>query len=241
MNMIELSNVTLDYPVFSVKAASLRQAVLNVGVGGRLFKKGSDAVVIRALTNLSLKVAEGERVGLYGHNGSGKTTLLRVIAGIYTPTHGSVRFGGSVSSVFDVGLGLDPESTGEENIVRLASFRGIKRQQVNEEFANIAEFTELGNFLKMPVKLYSSGMLMRLAFAVATSFKPEILVLDEWISAGDEAFMHKASARMEAFSRDARAMVLASHSKALLAATCDRVIVMEGGSIVRQGPPAEVL
>lgn len=240
MKMIELSNVTLDYPVLSVRAASLRQTVLNLGVGGRLFKKGSDAVVIRALNNITFSVAEGERVGLYGHNGSGKTSLLRIVAGIYEPTQGRVSFAGTVSSVFDIGLGLDSEATGEENIHRLAAFRGVKREQVLAEFDSIAEFTELGAFLKMPVKMYSSGMVMRLAFAVATSFKPEILVLDEWISAGDEAFMAKAAERMASFSKDAKAMVLASHNKALLASTCDRVLVMEAGNIVRQGPPSEV-
>ncbi len=240
MNMIELSNVTLDYPVFSVKANSLRQAMINVSVGGKLFKNGSDTVVVRALNNLSVKVAEGERLGLYGHNGSGKTTLLRVMAGIYAPTHGVVRFGGTISSVFDVGLGMDAEATGEDNIMRLASFRGISREQVKKEFDNIAEFTELGQFLKMPVKLYSSGMVMRLAFAVATSFRPEILVLDEWMSAGDEAFMAKAATRMSSFAKDARAMVLASHSKQLLSANCDRILVLERGVIVREGTPEEV-
>lgn len=228
---IEVANLTLDLPVMNVSARSIRKEVMNLAVGGRLLRKTNDKMVVRALTNVSFDVTDGERVGVVGHNGAGKTTLLRTVAGVYSPTRGSVTVTGSVSALFGAGIGLDPEATGLENIRLLGAFHGMTKSMMAALAPEIIEFCQLGAFIDMPVKTYSAGMVLRLAFAVATSFEPDVLILDEWLGAGDASFVKRAQKRVENFVGRARVVLLASHSDALISSFCSRVLWLESGEV----------
>ena len=190
---------------------------------------------------MSLNIEHGERVGLIGRNGAGKTTLLRVMAGIYEPPAGTVEVEGRVAPLFDIGMGMDPESSGYENILLRGLYLGLRKAEIRAKVDEIAEFTELGEFLEMPLRTYSAGMFARLAFAISTSIDPEILLLDEGIGAGDEAFLEKAKQRLDAMINRARIMVLASHSDELVRKLCNRAILMQNGEIVASGSTDEML
>ncbi len=202
--------------------------------GGRI---GQDEghVVIQALENVSLEIGHGDRVALLGHNGAGKTTLLRVLAGIYEPLAGGVTVEGRVTPMFDIHLGIDPESTGYENIILRGLYLGLSRAESLAKTDSVAEFTELGEFLKFPVRTYSAGMQARLAFAMATCVEPEILLLDEGIGAGDAAFVEKASKRLDGFIESAGILVLASHAPHLVRRLCNKAVVMEHGRVIWTG------
>ena len=202
MPSIELNNVSVMFPVYSAGSRSLKNALVAATTGGRI---GSEAkhVVIQALDQVSLQFHDGDRVALIGHNGAGKTTLLRVLAGIYEPRVGSVRIEGRVTPMFDINLGIDPESTGYENIILRGLYLGLTRAEILARRDSVAEFTELGPFLDIPVRTYSAGMQARLAFAMATCIEPEILLLDEGIGAGDASFLEKANERLDHFIKKA--------------------------------------
>ena len=240
MKVIEVRGLTIDLPVINQSSRSIKRAVLNMSTGGRIMKNGSHKVAIRAPSNISLDVQDGDRIGLVGHNGAGKTTLLRALAGIYSPSAGRVAVTGEISAAFELLTGLDMDSTGEENIVLLARYRGISRATALAAVNDIADFTELGAYLNLPVRTYSQGMLARLAFAVATSFQPDILLMDEWIATGDEAFIRKAQQRLETFVAHSRVMVLASHNTAIVRSMCNKVLWLEAGSIKAFGTVDEV-
>jgi ABC-type polysaccharide/polyol phosphate transport system ATPase subunit len=229
--LISVRHAKLVYPVLSVRAQSLRNSVLNVAVGGRLLQDGRDVIHVRALDDISFDVGDGERLGIMGHNGSGKTTLLKVLAGVYEPTSGSVQVRGEISSMLDIGLGLDPEVTGLENIFTMGRMRGFSEKQVRAKIPEILEFTDLGGYIHLPMKTYSAGMGMRLVFGVATSFSPDILLLDEWLGAGDAAFFEKARERMNNLLDKSRCMVLASHSFELIKSVCTTLMVLEAGQV----------
>jgi ABC-type polysaccharide/polyol phosphate transport system ATPase subunit len=188
---IDLKGVTLDYKMYSVKAQSLRNAVLNVAVGGRLIKSGRDVTTLRALSDINLSLKEGDRLGLVGHNGSGKTSLLKVLAGIFEPTAGVVDVRGKVSSMISMSIGLDPEASGLQNIKNLAMMQMMSDREIKRRLPDIVEFSELGAFVHMPFKTYSAGMMARLTFSVATQMDADILIMDEWISAGDAEFQKR--------------------------------------------------
>ncbi len=188
-------------------------------------------MTIQALTDVSFSLKEGDRVALIGHNGAGKTTLLRVLAGIYYPVSGTIVASGRIAPLFDVSLGMSPDSTGWENIRIRALYLGMSDAELARKIDEIAEFTELGPFLDMPLRTYSLGMQTRLAFAVSTAIEPEILLLDEGIGAGDAAFIEKANKRLDQFVDRAGIMVLASHSEALIERLCNKGIVMEHGRV----------
>ena len=236
MASIELLGVTLDYPIYSVRAQSLRNTVFNVAVGGRLYKASGDLPVVRALTNIHFRLGEGDRLALVGHNGSGKTTLLRVVAGIYHPSAGSVIHQGQVTSMIAYGAGLDMEATGLENIRTMGMMRMIPGKVVEQHIEGIVEFSELGDYIKLPVRTYSAGMLARLMFAVATEWDTDILVLDEWLSAGDANFVNKAALRMDRMVENAAIVVLATHSPDLVRRVCNKVCALEGGRMTFFGP-----
>jgi ABC-type polysaccharide/polyol phosphate transport system ATPase subunit len=240
MPSIELDNVSVVFPVYSTGSRSLKKALMAATTGGRI---GSDAnhVVIQALDQVSLKFSDGDRVALIGHNGAGKTTLLRVLAGIYEPRIGSVRIEGRVTPMFDINLGIDPESTGYENIVLRGLYLGLTRKEILARRDSVAEFTELGAFLDIPVRTYSAGMQARLAFAMATCIEPEILLLDEGIGAGDASFLEKANDRLDHFIKKAGILVLASHSVDLVRRLCNLAILMEHGRMVWSGSIEEGL
>ena len=237
MNSIEIKNVNLDYSIYSVRAQSLKNSMINIAVGGKLFKSRGDITVIRALQNVSFKIVEGDRLALVGHNGSGKTTLLKVVAGVYHPSSGGVRVQGAITSMIAVNAGLDPEDTGLQNIKKLGLMRQLPSKLVQERIPAIVEFSGLGHYIQLPVKTYSAGMLARLSFAMATEFDPEILVLDEWLSAGDADFIGKAAKRMDDLVKKASIMVLATHDPALVQRVCNKVCVLDAGKIVYFGSP----
>jgi ABC-2 type transport system ATP-binding protein/lipopolysaccharide transport system ATP-binding protein len=190
---------------------------------------------------VSFALKQGDRVALIGHNGAGKTTLLRVLAGIYRPVSGRIVSEGRIAPLFDISLGMNPDSTGWENIRIRALYLGMKTDEINRKIEAIAEFTELGQFLEMPLRTYSLGMQTRLAFAVSTAIDPEILLLDEGIGAGDAAFIEKATLRLDEFVERAGIMVLASHSMNLVERFCNKALVMEHGRVKFFGPAAEAM
>ena len=197
MANISLINVGLDIPIFNPGARSLKKKLIQGITGGSLHQSDQGPVVVRALQNINLEFKHGDRVGLLGHNGAGKSTLLRVLSGVYKPTSGQVAINGQVASLIDVSLGIDSEATGRENIFIRGALLGLRKKQINEQLEEIIEFSELGDFIDMPVRTYSSGMHLRLAFSVSTVIRPEILIIDEWLSVGDENFKHKAESRIQ--------------------------------------------
>lgn len=238
---IELQHVGVQFPVFNAATLSLKNRLLSSVTGGRIERERDRHVVVRGLDDLDFCIESGERVGLIGHNGSGKTTLLRVLSGIYTPTEGRVRIQGQPTALINIGLGIDPEATGRDNIRLRAAMMGLNPAQTAERMEGIIEFSELGGFIDMPFRTYSSGMQMRLAFSVSTAVQPQILIMDEWLSTGDEAFRTKAERRMNSMLDATEIMVLASHDPNLIRHTCSRVIWLEHGKVRMDGPSEEVM
>ena len=243
MASIDLENVVVSFPVYDQGARSLKKRIISATTGGRIESDADSGKisVVQALDGVNLSLRHGDRVGLVGHNGAGKTTLLRVLAGIYEPTIGTAKITGHAAPLFDVALGMDPESTGYENIVLRGLFLGLSHNAINARVDEIAEFTELGSFLELPIRTYSAGMRMRLAFAVSTSIEPDILLLDEGIGAGDAAFLEKASRRLKEFTEKAAIIVLASHSEGLIRQMCDKAVLMEHGKVLQLGDTNDVL
>ena len=198
-------------------------------------------VVVRALSDVSLELQDGDRLGLVGHNGAGKSTLLRVLSGVFVPTSGTALIEGSVGSLIDVSLGVNPEASGKENIFLRGALLGLSKAEVRAKFDEIVDFSELGEFIEMPMRTYSSGMQLRLAFAVSTIVRPEILIMDEWLSVGDEGFKAKASERLTTVVDAAKILVLASHARELLEKVTNKVLWLEHGEVKMFGPSREVL
>ncbi len=204
---------------------------MNIATGGTLAKDASNRVTVRALDNLSFDFQEGDRVGLIGHNGSGKSTLLQVLAGIYEPTAGELSIEGRVTSMLGITLGMDAEATGLDNIYLRGRLMGFDRKVIDDLLEDIADFAGIGDFLHLPMRTYSSGMSMRLAFAVATSVESDIILMDEWLSVGDADFVNKAKDRLTSLVNKARLVVIASHDHAMTANQCNLVIHLEHGKI----------
>lgn len=240
MASIDLDHVVLDYPIYDARARSLKNAVLR-SVGGNISGLGDGGLKVNALRDISLRLRDGDRLGLIGRNGAGKSTLLKVLSGIYPPTSGRVRIVGSLSSLTDVSMGMTADATGYENIRTLGILLGLKRAQIEAMIPDIEEFTELGEFLSLPIRSYSTGMLVRLCFAITTAIRPEILIMDEMIGAGDMAFSAKAQARVANYVSDAAILVLASHAPSSLASFCTTGLYLEQGRIVADGPLHDVL
>ncbi|RSN33523.1 ABC transporter ATP-binding protein [Amycolatopsis sp. WAC 01416] len=239
MVSIEVEGAYVDFPIFDAKTRSLKKQVLGK-VGGNI---GTDAKVpiIEALRDISLSLSHGDRVGLVGHNGAGKSTLLRLLSGIYEPTRGSARVVGRIAPVFDLGVGLDPEVSGHENILIRGLFLGMSRKEMAKRVDDIAEFTELGDYLHLPLRTYSAGMRVRLALGVVTTIDPEILILDEGLGAIDAAFLAKARERLVDLARRSGVLVFASHSDELLRELCSTALWMDEGGIRARGSLDEVL
>ncbi|ALE79891.1 ABC transporter ATP-binding protein [Pseudonocardia alni] len=236
---IRIDRAAVDFPIFDAKTRSLKKAVLGKA-GGRI---GTDAKVpiIEALRDITVSLDKGARVALVGHNGAGKSTLLRLMAGIYEPTRGRSLVRGKVAPVFDLAVGMDPEISGYENILIRGLFLGMTRKQMEARIDDIAAFTELGDYLEMPLRAYSTGMRVRLALGVVTSIDPEILLLDEGIGAVDAEFLNKARDRLHELVDRSGILVFASHSDEFLADLCDTALWMEHGTIKEYGPLHEVL
>lgn len=239
MVSIDVWNAAVDFPIFDAKSRSLKKAVLGKA-GGKI---GTDTKVpiIEALHDINLSLRHGDRVALVGHNGAGKSTLLRLMSGIYEPTRGSARVVGKVAPVFDLGVGMDPEISGYENILIRGLFLGMTRKEMEKRIDDIADFTELGDYLEMPLRTYSTGMRVRLALGVVTSIDPEILILDEGIGAVDADFLEKTRDRLKDLVTRSGILVFASHSDEFLMELCSTAIWMDKGGIIEQGPIRDVL
>ncbi len=231
MVCLKFENVTVQYPIYNAKSMSLRNKLVQVGTGGIVSKNNSSVVTITALDGVSFELHDGDTVGLIGHNGAGKTTLLRTMAGIFSPTSGTITRQGRVATVIELGAGLDEELSGYENIFRMGMLLGATQRELNATVPEIETFTELGDFLQLPVHTYSTGMKMRLMFAVGTAVRPEILLIDEMFGTGDAAFQTKAQERMKKLIGSARIFVFASHSNDLIKQFCKRVFSLEHGKL----------
>ena len=240
MTHITLDKVCLDFPVYNADARSLKSSLVNVATGGQLRAGNKGGVTIRALEDISLTIEPGERVGLVGHNGAGKSSLLRVLNGVYRPSSGIISVDGEIGSLIDINIGINSEATGLENITTCAALLGIPKETVAEKLSDIIEFSELGNYISMPVRTYSSGMQMRLMFSIATTMNPQILVMDEWLSVGDDSFVKKAEERLGKLVSETDILVFASHSRETLTSTCNRLIWLEHGRIKVDGDVATV-
>jgi len=236
-NAIELHNVSIDYYLDNEDAYSIKNALLNFYAKA----KKPQAKIFRALNNLSFNIANGEKVGIIGLNGSGKTTLLRTVAGIFEPSLGQVNINGIVSPLLDFNTGFEQNLNGYENIKIRLMFLGLSKKEAEEKIPAIVEFSELGDFIHQPVRTYSAGMGLRLAFAASTSIHPEILVADEVIGTGDAQFAIKAKKRLEEFLSLDCTMVLSSHSMDLVRNFCNRIIWLRNGEIVADGDVGGVI
>lgn len=240
MVAITLSNVGVDIPIYDVSRASLRKALIGRTVGGRFGEAGSH-VIVGALKNIDFEARDGDRIGLIGENGSGKSTLLRVISRVYPPTNGTVSIVGDISPMFDATLGMSMDATGLENIRIAGTIWGMTAAQIKGNIDDIAEFTELGDFLKVPVRTYSTGMLLRLAFAIATARQPEILLIDEIIGVGDKVFFDKAFKRLQRLVERSRILMVATHMDDIVRRLCNKVVWLSHGRLVDYGNVDQVL
>lgn len=231
MAKIEFNDVTLRYPIHNSHGMSLRNHLVKAATGGVIENEAGKISFVTALKGVSFELNDGDAIGLVGHNGSGKSTLLRCIAGIYPPESGVITRKGKIATVFELGAGLEPELSGYENIINLGMMMGLNYQQSVSLIPDIEEFTELGDFLQIPVRTYSSGMMMRLMFAVATSVTPEILLIDEMFSTGDAGFKEKSLVRIKKLISSAKIFVLASHDSDLINTYCNKIFRLEHGSI----------
>lgn len=241
MALIALRDVSVEFPIYQGGSRSLKKALLRAGTGGGLARDAANRLCVRALDRLSLDIRHGDRVGIIGANGAGKTTLLRVLAGVYEPTSGQIHTEGAIAPLFDVGLGLNPDATGYDNIYLRGLYMGLPPKVIRSHIAEVAEFSELGDYLSMPVRTYSAGMTLRLAFGAATCIDPEILLMDEWLLAGDAHFLDKARRRLEAFVSRSSILVLASHSEAIMREWCNKAIYLQQGRVEGYGPIDEVI
>lgn len=237
---IAVEGVSLLFPLYHGNSRSLKKMVV-AAASGRLGNDTRNRVVVEALRDLTFSLNSGDRLGLIGSNGAGKTTLLRTLAGIYEPAIGRVRVQGTLNALLDPTLGMNMDLTGRENIMLRGLYNGLPKPMLARLEADVAEFAELGDFLDLPVRIYSAGMVVRLGFALATAIKPQILLMDEWFLAGDAAFIEKAKQRLEEMVRGADILVLSTHSTDIVRSWCTRVLWLDQGRIKADGPPELVL
>jgi ABC-type polysaccharide/polyol phosphate transport system ATPase subunit len=239
MALVRFKNVTVDYPIFTSHTRSIKTALFS-RLGGKLASH-NNTVIVRALDDINVELNSGDRLALIGHNGAGKTTFLRVASRIYEPQSGSVEIQGKVSSFTDLTLGMDLEATGWENITFRCVFMGLTFAEARELAPAIAEFSELGDYLDMPVRTYSTGMFLRLAFAISTSVHHDIIVMDELIHTGDASFIEKSQKRLHEIIGSASIFLLASHLVGMITSLCNKALWLEHGRIKALGPAAEVI
>ncbi|MER2519193.1 MAG: ABC transporter ATP-binding protein [Bdellovibrionales bacterium] len=236
---LAFDNVTIRYPIYNSRSMSLRNHLVRISTGGRIEEDAGNIRLVTALKNVSFTLREGDTVGLIGHNGAGKSTMLRTMAGVYAPMEGRVERTGRVATVLELGTGMDMELSGYENIIRMSKLLGLSNAEIKRNAKEIEEFTQLGEFLELPVRTYSSGMATRLMFAVATSTKPDILLVDEMFGTGDAEFQVKAKQRMEELIRSVGIFVFASHDNKLVRDYCNRFFRLEHGTVTEiERPPA---
>lgn len=241
MTFIQAADVVVEFPLLSGSSRSLKQSLFKAATGGRIYMSEEGRASVRGLDGVSFEIKPGERVGLFGPNGAGKTTMLRMLAGAYRPVSGNYCSSGKISALLDISLGFDHDATGYENIILRGLVMGLPLHEIRALVPTIAEFSELGPFLAMPVRAYSSGMQMRLAFAVATSVQSDIILMDEWLAVGDAEFQAKASKKLEEIIQKSAILVIASHSIELLRKTCTRVFRMSHGKISDDCSPEKLV
>jgi lipopolysaccharide transport system ATP-binding protein len=224
-------DVHVEFPIYGARSRSIKNTVLRAATGGLIAEDAAHRVVVKALNGVSFELREGDRVGLVGHNGSGKSTLLRVLAGAYEPVGGVLEVQGKVASMLNITLGMDFEATGYENILVRALIMGFKPKEIEPLIDEIAAFSELGDYIDMPMRTYSSGMAVRLAFAVSTCVTADILLMDEWLSVGDESFQMKARERLRNLVDQAKILVLASHDESLIRSNCNKIMRLSHGEL----------
>jgi lipopolysaccharide transport system ATP-binding protein len=237
---IDVSDVSVFFPLYHANSRSLKKTVV-AAASGRLGRDAQSRVVVQALRDVSFCLRRGDRLGLIGVNGAGKTTLLRALAGIYEPVIGSVSIRGTMNAMLDTALGMNLECTGRENIMLRGLYYGLPRTALPRLEDDVAEFAGLGDFINLPVRTYSAGMLVRLGFALATAIRPQILIMDEWFMSGDSDFMEKAQTRLGDVVRGAEILVLSSHMAHIVQKWCTRVLWLDQGRVRDDGPPDQVL
>lgn len=241
MARIHLDSVSVEFPVYNISARSFKKNFLRLATGGAVVKDTKQHVMVNALSNLSITIEHGDQVGLLGHNGAGKSTFLRLLANIYEPTHGNISIAGNVSAMLNLMQGIETELTGYENIILRGTLLGLTRQEIDQHTDEITELTGLGDYLAMPVRTYSSGMMVRLAFAISTSVKPNILLIDEIFANGDSEFMTIMRARMQSLVNRSSIVVMATHFDHLLKEFCNKGLLLENGQVKYFGPIDEAL
>jgi ABC-type polysaccharide/polyol phosphate transport system ATPase subunit len=230
MACVEIENVSLTYPVYGSSARSFKATLINKATGGRL-GTSSGNVVVEALKDVSFKLEKGDRLAIIGHNGAGKSTLLKVLANIYEPSNGVVNVKGRLNCLFDIMMGMDLELNGYENIFLRGLIMGLSRSEIRNIVPKVEEFSELGDFMKVPIKSYSSGMKVRLAFGIITNAFSEILLIDEVVNVGDAKFIEKAKAQMKSLVHQSEFMVLSSHDRHVIKEFCNKALWLEKGIV----------
>lgn len=241
MSSINLDHVDVHYPVIADNYMSIRRAFLRVVTGGRVYKDDTRVDVVHAVKGLTLKIEDGDRIGLIGHNGAGKSTLLKTIAGFILPTGGNVTVDGRITSLFSVNGGMDVERSGTDNVFLMGRLLGMDRKTMEGHMQGIIDFSELGDFMHLPVRSYSDGMKVRLGMAVVTCLNPDILVLDEAIGAGDARFIDKATRRAKTLYDRANIIIMASHDAGILRNLCNKGLWLDHGVIKKYGSIEDVL
>jgi len=249
MASITVQGLQVDFPIYHGNSRSLKQTMLQAAAAragqgrhaGRLQHDNRNRVVVQALRDVSFQLRPGDRLGLIGVNGAGKTTLLRALAGIYEPVRGRIVVEGTVGALLDPNLGMNSDLTGRENIGLRGRYSGLPRTEIRALENDVEEFADLGEFLDLPVRFYSAGMVVRLGFGLATAIRPQVLLMDEWMLAGDAAFMQRAQERLVGVVQSADILVLSSHMPAMIATWCTRVMWMDQGRVRMEGTPDEVM
>ena len=241
MAVLRVEGASLSYPIYNTNARSVRSHLVSFATGGLARQANPRTIVVDALRRISLDLADGDRLGLVGPNGAGKSTLLRLLAGVYEADGGQVVREGRVETLFDLSLGMDMDAKGYDNIRLMAAIRGFDQDRTRQLMADVAEFSELGDYLSLPVRTYSSGMVARLGFSIATATEPEILLIDEVLGVGDQYFLKKANDRLRRMAEESHILVLASHSAQMVREFCTKCAFMKRGRIVGFGPVDDIL
>lgn len=241
MSRIDLQNVSIEFPIYNANSRSLKKRFIRLATGGTVVKDANHRVMVRALNDLSLTFEHGDRIGVIGHNGAGKSTLLKLLAGIYEPTAGRLRVQGKVTPLLDLMTGVESEYTGYENIFLRGTLLGLSKDEITQQIEEIAQFTGLGDYLYMPTRTYSAGMMVRLAFAISVSVNPEILLIDEIFGAGDSDFMEKAQQKMIGLLNQSSIVIMANHSESLVKEFCNKCLLLESGQVKYYGQVDEAL
>lgn len=240
MALVELDNVSLSYPIFGANSQSLRHSMLRVATGGKLVADDK-RVKVNALDSVNLSLKPGDRLGVIGHNGAGKSSLLKLIAGVYAVSSGQLTVEGQVGSLFDIVLGLEMDATGYENITIRGLILGLSARRIDKLKNEVESFTDMGDYLSMPVRTYSSGMIVRLGFALATLITPEIFLIDEVIGAGDQRFIQKAYQRVEQLIQQSQILIITSHDLAMLKKFTNKILWLVSGQIKYLGNDTSIL